>query len=688
MAEVTLHGSTALSPIGMTSTTADVEVNSCAWDSTATVTLLGVRLYQTGAYAGVVVTLGVIQPGVAPADLGAASATPTASGTVTMPSAPGWVEVRFASPLTVTPGRFVAFARNAAVAGSVVRFSTTDNTRRPTAGAPVGSTGVSLAPMADQTGKLPLGRRGRATYASSAWTTSTLQDAPLDVILDSPVQEVVSTLLVTGEPVALAGTVAAPAPVAVAGNVPPPIVAVSVAIAPVGATPVAASAAAASVALAGAVVAPPPAAVAGQVSVPSVTFTPAVAATGPTPVTAGVVVEAPTAAGGVSAGAATVVVAVVPTASTLVGAVVHRGAYSTGRVVCTVARLTSADGTLVGLPSGEVTLTALADQVRAGGKLVAADRVVCRISDGVLYGPDGTVGVDLLATDSPGVSPSVVQYRATWALHGVRKQPASVVFDVLAGGVVDLATVVPATVQPGVERVILDPQGVIDVAVAEAEHAAQAAAQDLLLDLDPVLTVNGVAPDADGNVEIEAGGGEGTVTSVNGVTPDVSGNVTIPTGAGAVRTVNGAAPDGAGNVAVGTVRTVNGVPADSAGGVAIPTGTTNADSYGLPTPRVERFDVVVQGVLAVGTTTTFIRLPAGRVKRLATATTSATQSTIAYVQATIGGAGVWANPRYAGSDTALDVPVTDGAALGVQVTSISGAGVVTDLVVSCWVLVQ
>lgn len=42
----------------------------------------------------------------------------------------------------------------------------------------------------------------------------------------------------------------------------------------------------------------------------------------------------------------------------------------------------------------------------------------------------------------------------------------------------------------------------------------------------PPKTVNGVSPDAEGNIELSIG--EGNVTSVNGNLPDDSGAVTIP----------------------------------------------------------------------------------------------------------------------------------------------------------------
>lgn len=70
--------------------------------------------------------------------------------------------------------------------------------------------------------------------------------------------------------------------------------------------------------------------------------------------------------------------------------------------------------------------------------------------------------------------------------------------------------------------------------------------------IDPVETVNGISPDANGNVNV------GTVKSVNNSTPDANGNVNLPTVAG-VTSVDGIGPDSSGNVQLGNVyvKTVN-----------------------------------------------------------------------------------------------------------------------------------
>lgn len=64
-----------------------------------------------------------------------------------------------------------------------------------------------------------------------------------------------------------------------------------------------------------------------------------------------------------------------------------------------------------------------------------------------------------------------------------------------------------------------------------------------------VTSVNGVKPDATGNVTIEVGSDD-AVTSVNGVKPDSTGNVELPVPTGTVTSVNGVNPDENGNVTI------------------------------------------------------------------------------------------------------------------------------------------
>lgn len=68
--------------------------------------------------------------------------------------------------------------------------------------------------------------------------------------------------------------------------------------------------------------------------------------------------------------------------------------------------------------------------------------------------------------------------------------------------------------------------------------------------IDPVETVNGISPDANGNVNV------GTVKSVNGSAPDAQGNVNLPTVAG-VTSVDGVGPNAQGNVQLNIMGNIN-----------------------------------------------------------------------------------------------------------------------------------
>ena len=82
-----------------------------------------------------------------------------------------------------------------------------------------------------------------------------------------------------------------------------------------------------------------------------------------------------------------------------------------------------------------------------------------------------------------------------------------------------------------------------------------------------VLTVNNQEPDENGNVQIDTGF---TQLSVNGNSPDENGAIIVPTG---VMTINGNAPDENGNYDIeeseGLVRSVNGEEPDTDGNVTL-----------------------------------------------------------------------------------------------------------------------
>lgn len=116
--------------------------------------------------------------------------------------------------------------------------------------------------------------------------------------------------------------------------------------------------------------------------------------------------------------------------------------------------------------------------------------------------------------------------------------------------------------------------------------------------VDPVESVNGLTPDANGNVNV------GTVKSVNNTSPDANGNVNLPTVAG-VTSVCGIGPDGNGDVSlgptdVGAVATVNGVSPDSSGEVTLTPGdigaVASASSSGTVTWDSTNTDTTYTGI--------------------------------------------------------------------------------------------
>lgn len=120
-----------------------------------------------------------------------------------------------------------------------------------------------------------------------------------------------------------------------------------------------------------------------------------------------------------------------------------------------------------------------------------------------------------------------------------------------------------------------------------------------------VAAVDGVSPDASGNVQL------GAVRSVNGNAPDASGNVEVDAGGGAVQTVDGISPDSSGNVELGAVRSVNGSVPDASGNIELTasqvgarpdTWTPTAEEVGaaVPYPQWSESDkaAVISDVLA------------------------------------------------------------------------------------------
>jgi len=131
--------------------------------------------------------------------------------------------------------------------------------------------------------------------------------------------------------------------------------------------------------------------------------------------------------------------------------------------------------------TGRVTLTPTVPYMRWRNtnppRLSALEPIVCQIVDGDLKAPDGLGDVYVVATNQPDADPDTVQWTATFRFDNAPTQPTDTIFNVPAGGVVDLAVVIPAEEQPGVVIVVsAEDREAAEAAAARAEAAAQAAA--------------------------------------------------------------------------------------------------------------------------------------------------------------------------------------------------------------------
>lgn len=106
--------------------------------------------------------------------------------------------------------------------------------------------------------------------------------------------------------------------------------------------------------------------------------------------------------------------------------------------------------------------------------MIAIAKVIqCRIIEGKLIGPDGMAEVRVVASDSPGIEPTPLQYDVRMTITGATQQPAPITIDVPTGGVVDLALVVPANPTVPIVTVVSEETKVAAMAAArEAKDAA------------------------------------------------------------------------------------------------------------------------------------------------------------------------------------------------------------------------
>jgi len=130
--------------------------------------------------------------------------------------------------------------------------------------------------------------------------------------------------------------------------------------------------------------------------------------------------------------------------------------------------------------SGMVTITPNVTSVRwpttTPPRTAIVETVRCPVIDGVLCGPDSTdPGVWLLASAQPNGEPDHIQWTATFDFDGILERLPALVFEVPAGGVIDLASVVPAASMPGTVKVVSSEDRLL---AEQAAQAASASAQD------------------------------------------------------------------------------------------------------------------------------------------------------------------------------------------------------------------
>lgn len=148
--------------------------------------------------------------------------------------------------------------------------------------------------------------------------------------------------------------------------------------------------------------------------------------------------------------------------------------------------------------------------------------MVCPVIDGDLYRPGTTLqnyqdvepGVYVIASEQPDAQPDKVQYEVRWGLPSARVQPPTTIIDVPAGGTVDLATVIPASPEPGTVIVVstVDRERA-EEAAERAELAAERAENASMGDIDYDLILGRVEPLVDDAVS-EGLSGVGDLVSV------------------------------------------------------------------------------------------------------------------------------------------------------------------------------
>lgn len=123
--------------------------------------------------------------------------------------------------------------------------------------------------------------------------------------------------------------------------------------------------------------------------------------------------------------------------------------------------------------SGSVTFSPIIPVLRGTVSTHLMRSEVYPITEGVLTGRDGSPGVSVLAYDTPGVSPSPVQWQVTVVINESNIAIPSFPLNVMAGDTVDLNSYIPVNLVPGIIAVVSDATRVAaEQAALRAEDAA------------------------------------------------------------------------------------------------------------------------------------------------------------------------------------------------------------------------
>lgn len=131
---------------------------------------------------------------------------------------------------------------------------------------------------------------------------------------------------------------------------------------------------------------------------------------------------------------------------------------------------------------GTVTITPVLKSFRITGAApatVVTQDIKATIVNGTLLGPDGVTPLRVMASDSPNISPSPVQYTAKFALTGVTNQPPTITFSVPSNGTVDLSTVITLPAVAPVQTIVSEQDRIDAEAAAVRAEAAVSGIYDM-----------------------------------------------------------------------------------------------------------------------------------------------------------------------------------------------------------------